>query len=224
MSRYLRPIRSVSLARKSTSSIIFHWSKKSTYPQPFFLPSRSFTVPPSTKTTNTKDASTPHTIPPAPPKPKVELRPSPVKPTLAPSSSRSPKLKQQPTTNASPPLQSTSFTAKSSGTIAETVKEDLNYAYTHGVLARPPQDAGKLATLWHQVKELFVRSTRSVRSGVAVALTFTLLQKFYLRGLKLIITHRKQAKEIQARVKAGGEPLSRWESRFIRTNKNDIAR
>jgi LETM1 and EF-hand domain-containing protein 1 len=40
----------------------------------------------------------------------------------------------------------------------------------------------------------------------------------------LVFTHRKQANAIQARVKAGGEPLSRWESRFIRTNKGDLAR
>jgi len=49
-------------------------------------------------------------------------------------------------------------------------------------------------------------------------------QKFYFRGLKLVITHRRQAQAIQARVKAGGEPLSRWESRFIQTNKSDLAR
>lgn len=55
-------------------------------------------------------------------------------------------------------------------------------------------------------------------------LTLFPFQKFYFRGLKLVITHRKQAKEFQARVKAGGEPLSRWESRFIQTNKSDFAR
>jgi len=83
------------------------------------------------------------------------------------------------------------------------MKEDLKQAYIHGVLARPPPNAGKIATLWHQAKELF---------------------KFYFRGLKLVVTQREQAKAIQARVKAGGEPLSRWESRFIRTNKTDLAR
>lgn len=40
----------------------------------------------------------------------------------------------------------------------------------------------------------------------------------------MVITHRLQANEILARVKAGGEPLSRWESRFIQTNRNDLAR
>jgi hypothetical protein len=36
------------------------------------------------------------------------------------------------------------------------MKEDMKQAYIHGVLARPPPDAGKVATLWHQAKELFV--------------------------------------------------------------------
>jgi len=83
------------------------------------------------------------------------------------------------------------------------MKEDMKQAYIHGVLARPPPGAGKVATLWHQAKELF---------------------KFYFRGLKLVIKHRSQAQVIQARVKAGGVPLSRWESRFIQTNNSDLAR
>lgn len=36
------------------------------------------------------------------------------------------------------------------------MKEDMKQAYIHGVLARPPPGAGKVATLWHQAKELFV--------------------------------------------------------------------
>jgi hypothetical protein len=38
------------------------------------------------------------------------------------------------------------------------MKEDLKQAYIHGVLARPPPNAGKIATLWHKAKELFVRA------------------------------------------------------------------
>src|SRR5260221_2826200 len=49
-------------------------------------------------------------------------------------------------------------------------------------------------------------------------------KKFYFRGLKLVVTHRRHATALQARVKAGGEPLSRWELRFIQTNKTDLAR
>ena len=44
------------------------------------------------------------------------------------------------------------------------MKEDLKQAYIHGVLARPPPDAGKVATLWHQAKELFVRGPFCIRS------------------------------------------------------------
>jgi hypothetical protein len=36
------------------------------------------------------------------------------------------------------------------------MKEDMKQAYIHGILSRPPPGAGKVATLWHQAKELFV--------------------------------------------------------------------
>ncbi|KAF8462234.1 hypothetical protein DFH94DRAFT_640706 [Russula ochroleuca] len=186
----------------SSSNALHLYRKTITYSQTFFLPACSFSTPPTT-TPESKDASSLHTIPPATLKPKVELRPGPIKPPIAPSSSQSPRTKKLPTTNPSFHSQLTSSTAKPSNIIVETMKEDLKQAYIHGVLTRPPPGAGKVATLWHQAKELF---------------------KFYFRGLKLVITHRRQAKEIQARVNAGGEPLSRWESRFIQTNKSDLAR
>ncbi|KAH9176773.1 hypothetical protein EDB89DRAFT_1939827 [Lactarius sanguifluus] len=169
------------------TSVTFHTPSS----HPCFLPSRFLSTPSSTTSKSSKDEPTAHTpIPPAPHKTKVELRPGPIKP-LTPQ-----------TTNVSP-LQPTSPTAARTESISEAVKEDFKQAYIHGVLARPPPNAGKIATLWHQVKELF---------------------KFYLRGLKMVVTHHWQANEIQARVKAGGEPLSRWESRFIQTNRNDLAR
>lgn len=40
--------------------------------------------------------------------------------------------------------------------------------------------------------------------------------------MKLVNTHRKQVNEILARVKAGGKPLSRWETRFIETYRADV--
>jgi hypothetical protein len=110
-----------------------------------------------TTTPESKDASSLHTIPPATLKPKVELRPGPIKPPIAPSSSQSPRTKKLPTTNPSFHSQLTSSTAKPSNIIVETMKEDLKQAYIHGVLTRPPPGAGKVATLWHQAKELFVR-------------------------------------------------------------------
>jgi hypothetical protein len=120
-----------------------------------FLPSCSFSTPPTT-TSESKDAPSPHTIHPTPHKAKVELRPGPIKPPIAPSSSQSSKTKKSPTTDPSSQPHLTSSTSKPSNIVAETMKEDMKQAYIHGVLARPPQGAGKVATLWHQAKELFV--------------------------------------------------------------------
>lgn len=47
-----------------------------------------------------------------------------------------------------------------------------------------------------------------------------MLQKFYWNGIKLINVNRKHVHAIQARVR-GGEPLSRWETRFIANYKRD---
>jgi hypothetical protein len=87
------------------------------------------------------------------------LRPGPIKPPIAPSGPHPPKVTKVSTTSSSPQLHSTSPTTKPSNKVTETKKEDLKQAYIHGVLARPPPGAGKVATLWHQVKELFVRLT-----------------------------------------------------------------
>lgn len=40
--------------------------------------------------------------------------------------------------------------------------------------------------------------------------------------MKLIFIRRQDIAAIQARIRDGGAPLSRWESRFIRTQKDDI--
>ena len=120
-----------------------------------FLPTRFISTPSSTTSKSSKDEPSVHTIPPAPHKTKVELRPGPIKPLTTPSGLHAEKAKQAPTKNASS-LQHTSPAAARTESVAETVKEDFKQAYIHGVLARPPPDAGKIAKLWHQVKELFV--------------------------------------------------------------------
>jgi LETM1 and EF-hand domain-containing protein 1, mitochondrial len=139
----------------SSSNALHLYRKTITYSQTISLPACSFSTPPAT-TSESKDSSDPHTIPPAPLKPKVELRPGPIKPPIAPSDSRSLRTEKLPATNPSPHLQPTSSTAKPSNIVVEAMKEDLKQAYIHGVLARPPPGAGKVATLWHQAKELFV--------------------------------------------------------------------
>ena len=143
----------------SSSNAIYLYRRRTTHSQKFFLPSCSFSTPPTT-TSESKDAPTPHTIHPsphaAPHKAKVELRPGPIKPPIVPSSSQPSKTKKSLTTNPSPQPHSTSSTVKPSNIVAETMKEDMKQAYIHGVLARPPPGAGKVATLWHQAKQLFV--------------------------------------------------------------------
>jgi LETM1 and EF-hand domain-containing protein 1 len=133
--------------------------RRSIYQHPCFLSTRFLSTPSSTTSKSSKDEPSAHTILPPPPKTKVELRPGPIKPLTAPSGSHAEKVKQAQTKSPSS-LQSP--TAARSESIAETAREDLKQAYIHGVLARPPPDAGKIAKLWHQAKQIF---------------------KFYLRGL-----------------------------------------
>lgn len=138
----------------SSSNTLHLYRTRTAHSQTFFLPSCYFSTPPTT-TSESKDAPGPHTIP-TPHKAKVELRPGPMKPPIAPSSSQSSKTKKFLTAGRSPQPHTASSTAKPSNIVAETMKEDMKQAYIHGVLARPPPGAGKIATLWHQAKELFV--------------------------------------------------------------------
>ncbi|KAJ3011915.1 hypothetical protein NUW54_g2023 [Trametes sanguinea] len=125
-------------------------------------------------------------------KPKVELRPGPVKPPKATSDTAP--------TSASLASSSHSDSANPVHTVIEVAKEDYQEASKHGILAPPPPNASWAGKLFHQAKELF---------------------KFYWNGIKLINTHRKRVRDINARVKAGGAPLSRWETRFIANYKRD---
>ncbi|KAI0321091.1 hypothetical protein OF83DRAFT_1101517 [Amylostereum chailletii] len=158
------------------------------------------------KTPTTPLTSTPPPLP-SSRKSKVELRPGPVKPSPLTSSipGASPKPVKVPGTPSGSASETTASNGgtKSSPSIVEMTKQDMHHARTHGVLAPPPPNAGRIGKLWHQVKELF---------------------KFYLRGIKLINTHRVQVREMRERVKAGGEPLSRWESRFIQTYQQDLVK
>lgn len=137
---------------------------------------------------------------PTPRKHKVELRPAPLKPVKSSTDALSAASKPpSPTPAASSSTLGSSGTSKQES-LAEVTKHDLEDASQHGILAPPPADASWVGRLWHQGKELF---------------------KFYWRGMKLIVSNRRRIREIQERVKAGGAPLSRWETRFIRTNRQD---
>ncbi|KAI0743909.1 hypothetical protein C8Q80DRAFT_1272536 [Daedaleopsis nitida] len=138
---------------------------------------------------------------------KVDLRPGPVKPPRASSDSSAPPATPLPTTSdapttSQPPTNASSTSSASSepSSVIETAKEDYYDASQHGILAPPPENASWAGKLWHQAKELF---------------------KFYWNGVKLINTNRLRVRAIEARVKAGGAPLSRWETRFIANYKLD---
>jgi len=47
-------------------------------------------------------------------------------------------------------------------------------------------------------------------------------QKFYYRGVKLVITRRGEIAAIRRRIRDGGPPLTRAEFRLITTQKDDI--
>lgn len=163
------------------------------------LASRLYTTP-SPSETGKKDGA-PQPIPQALRKPKVELRPGPVK---------AGKSTQAPTDATTAPKSAASHQASTSSASTsgvpeegpiETTKHDLEDAAQHGILQPPPEGAGMIRRLLHQGKELF---------------------KFYWRGLKLIEANRRRAKALQERVKAGGPPLTRAELRFVRQNKEDL--
>lgn len=95
-------------------------------------------------------------------KPKVQLRPAPVKPP--------PKLSTAPPEPVPAPTETSLAGAKSTAspeatkaptheeTLVEATKHDLEDASQHGILVPPPADASWAGKLWHQAKELFVRT------------------------------------------------------------------
>lgn len=137
-------------------------------------------------------------VPPAPPpsakgKPKVDLRPGPVKaldgaPSKIPSATHSNALVSSGSqaqaeslhSTKLPVLSTTSMSAVQKGgkeqlnpltdatakpeaqpSIMEVAKRDIDEAARHGILAPPPPDAGFARRLFHQAKELFVRTSQS---------------------------------------------------------------
>ncbi|KAI0915650.1 hypothetical protein AcW1_003802 [Taiwanofungus camphoratus] len=165
----------------------------------------STTPPGTTKPTNAKPSQPIPPTPPASRKHKVVLNPAPVKSPRSPSTEPT-SLSSKPSTSehaksTHTDTSSTVSTSVKSDSVIEVKKHDYEDASQHGILAPPPENTSWAGKLYHQVKELF---------------------KFYWRGIKLINTNRRRAREMQERVRAGGPPLTRWETRFIRTHKQDV--
>ncbi|KAH9485296.1 LETM1 domain-containing protein mdm28, mitochondrial [Psilocybe cubensis] len=132
--------------------------------------------------------------PPLSKKPKIDLRPAPIKPkSSSPLPAKLPRSFIPPTPSPTNPTKLS--TAK------EEVQHDLHDAQAHGILTPPPPDANWFRRTLHQGIQLF---------------------KFYYRGVKLVFFRRKEIAIIKARVRGGGAPLTRSEFRLIETQKDDI--
>lgn len=88
------------------------------------------------------------------------------------------------------------------GTV-QMMKFDVQDAIRRGIMTAPPKDASSLGSFWHQMKEVF---------------------KFYWRGIKQINANRITSSEIRKRVRDGGAPLTRAETRFIQLFRQDAAK
>ncbi|TFK54051.1 hypothetical protein OE88DRAFT_1654531 [Heliocybe sulcata] len=146
----------------------------------------------------------------APRKPKVDLKPAPVKPTKLPASPPAPAAAPPASVSdkAVAKTKDASSAVLSAAQLAlkkadEAKSRDIAEATKHGILAPPPEGAGTIRRGIHQIWEL---------------------TKFYGRGIKMVVKNSQRAKEMQKRVKEGGHPLSRWETRFIQTYRQDLKR
>lgn len=97
---------------------------------------------------------------------KVDLRPGPVKPQAKLPADAAAHLRQTANATHTPADSSAEASFNSSPTpstegIISTAKHDIETAAQHGILAPPPPNAGRIGKLFHQAKELFVRSVLS---------------------------------------------------------------
>ncbi|KAJ3753599.1 hypothetical protein EV360DRAFT_53206 [Lentinula raphanica] len=85
--------------------------------------------------------------------------------------------------------------------VKELVQRDIRHAEKLGVLEPAPADATGFRRLVHSAIQL---------------------GKFYFRGAKLIYTRGREVTAIKARVRAGGLPMTRAESRLINLQRRDV--
>ncbi|PPQ89561.1 hypothetical protein CVT25_012233 [Psilocybe cyanescens] len=152
---------------------------------------RLYSIPAPSTSPADKKPPLPH---PQSKKPKIDLRPAPIKPKPSPPPSKLPR--SFASLHATP-----SSSIKNLSTAKEEVQHDLHDAEAHGILTPPPPGANWFRRTLHQGIQLF---------------------KFYYRGVKLVFIRRKQIAVIKARVRGGGAPLTRSEFRLIETQKDDI--
>ncbi|KAJ3881804.1 hypothetical protein F5051DRAFT_449649 [Lentinula edodes] len=87
--------------------------------------------------------------------------------------------------------------------VKELVQRDIRHAERLGVLEPAPADSTGFRKVLHSAIQL---------------------GKFYFRGAKLIYTRGKEVNAIKARVRAGGLPMTRQESRLINLQRRDVTK
>ena len=113
--------------------------------------SRLYSIPtPSTDTSSDRKAPLP--LPPQK-KPKIDLRPGPIKPKPPPSAHGAGAERIPPSIPTQPSHATTEHKASSP---TEEVKKDLQDAEQHGILIPPPADANWFKRALHQAIQLFV--------------------------------------------------------------------
>ena len=116
---------------------------------PSYLITRRYSTP--TSSPSTQKNITPNTLPTSPhKKPKIDLRPGPIKPKPTTLSSSHPPIKP-----ARPASSATNSTPKL-GSAKEEVVRDISDAEQHGILIPPPADANWFKRTLHQAIQLFV--------------------------------------------------------------------
>lgn len=161
----------LALRHRNASVVIetSHLTQSSRYA--FSTSARLLTTPISTKSTSPAEppTPTPPTLKP-PSKPKVELRPGPIKSGVSNKPSTSapptppPPSAPSPTTSHSVEAGAQKLGEKAEKSVEERkepglieiTKADYERAIQHGILAPPPADAGRIGKLYHQAKEIFV--------------------------------------------------------------------
>ncbi|KAH6914121.1 hypothetical protein BKA70DRAFT_1558131 [Coprinopsis sp. MPI-PUGE-AT-0042] len=125
-------------------------------------------------------------------KPKIDLRPAPVKPKSLKDLPNSP-VKAKPVPKEPQTISLTAAKEEAQKVIADAEK--------HGILTPPPPGASWFKATLHKAIQL---------------------AKFYFRGVKLIFIRRKEIAAIRERIRTGGPPLTRAEFRLIARQKDDV--
>jgi hypothetical protein len=112
---------------------------------------RLYSIPTPSPSTSS-DQKAPLPLPPQK-KPKIDLRPKPIKPKPPLSAHASGAARTPPSIPTQPPHATTEQKATSP---AQEVKKDLQDAEQHGILIPPPPDANWFKRTLHQAIQLFV--------------------------------------------------------------------